>query len=195
MTRSQTITTGEPFVVRHATPDDAANLLTYIRSVAQETGFFVIQPDEFPSSEEQERQWVQEHLDDPRKLALVAEAGDEIIGSLSVENGPFQRTSHTGTFGVSVRQDWRGKGVGTAMIEFLLEWAETNPLVEKVELSVFSSNANAIRLYRRLGFLEEGRRAKAIRLAPGEYVDEVLMARFVKPGLAGATPRAGTTVP
>ena len=176
--------TGEPVTIRCAQPDDAANLLTYIRSVAQETGFFVIQPDEFPLTDEQERQWIQEHLDRPGTLALVAEAAGEIIGSLSFENGPFKRTSHTGTFGVSIRRDWRGKGVGTAMLEVLLEWAETPPHIEKVELSVFSSNADAIRLYRRLGFLEEGRRAKAIRLAPGEYVDEVLMGRFVKPGLA-----------
>ena len=70
------------------------------------------------------------------------------------------------------------------MLEALLEWAEANPLIEKIGLSVFSSNADAFRLYRRLGFAEEGRRAKAIRLAPGEYVDEVLMAKFVKPGLA-----------
>jgi hypothetical protein len=41
-----------------------------------------------------------------------------------------------------------------------------------------------IKLYRRLGFLEEERRAKAIRLVPGDYVDEVLMAKFVKTGLA-----------
>ena len=153
-----------------------------IRSVAQETAFFIIQPDEFPSTEEQERHWIQEHLDDPGKLALVAEVAGEIIASLSFENSLFKRTSHTGTFGVSVHRDWRGKGIGTALLETLLEWAEANPLVKKVGLSVFSSNANAIRLYRRLGFVEEGRRAKAIKLGPERYVDEVLMGRFVKRG-------------
>jgi RimJ/RimL family protein N-acetyltransferase len=182
--RQFTASTGEPVTIRCAQPEDAANLLTYIRSVAQETGFFVIQPNEFPSAEEQERPWIQDHLDHPGKLALVAEAGGEIIGSLSFENGLFRRTSHTGTFGVSVRRDWRGKGIGTAMLEILPEWTEANPVIDKICLSVFSSNADAIRLYRRLGFLKEGRRAKAIRLAPGEYVDEVLMAKFVKPGLA-----------
>ena len=133
-------TTDEPLTIRCAQPDDATNLLAYIRSVAQETGFFVIQPDEFPSTEEQDRQWIQEHLDHPGKLALVAEVAGEIIGSLSFENGPFNRMSHTGTFGVSVHRDWRGKGIGTAMLEALLEWAEANPLIEKVGLAVFSTN-------------------------------------------------------
>jgi RimJ/RimL family protein N-acetyltransferase len=181
---SRTLTTaaGEPFVVRSARPDDAANLLTYIRSIAEEVGFFIIQPAEFPATEELERKWIEDHLDHPGKLALAAEAAGEIVGSLSFENGPFQRTAHSGTFGVSVRRDWRGKGIGTAMLETLLEWAEKNPLIEKVDLAVFSTNASAIELYRRLGFVEEGRRAKEIKLAPGEYVDEVLMGRFVKAG-------------
>jgi RimJ/RimL family protein N-acetyltransferase len=181
---SPTTTSGESSVVRCVQPDDAARLLAYIRSVARETGFFVIQPDEFPSDDEQERQWIQEHLDHPGKLALVPEVAGEIIGSLSFENGSFQRTSHTGTFGVSIRQDWRDKGIGTAMLETLLGWAEANPLIEKVGLAVFSTNTRAIELYRRLGFIEEGRRAQQIKLGPGKYVDEVLMGRFVKPGLA-----------
>lgn len=182
--RSPTTTTGEPFIVRCAQPDDAANLLTYIRSVAEETEFFVIQPDEFPSTEEQERQWIQDHLDHPGKLALVAEVAGEIVGSLSFECGSFKRTSHTGTFGISVRQNWRGKGVGTAMLEALLEWARKNPLIEKVGLAVFSTNIGAIELYRRLGFVEEGRRTKEIKIGPGKYVDEMLMGRFVKPEIA-----------
>lgn len=182
--RSQATTTGEHFVVRCAQPDDASHLLTYIRTVAEETGFFVIQSGEFPSNEEQERQWIQEHLDHQGKLAVLAEAVNEIIGSLSFENGPFQRTCHSGTFGVSVRQDWRGKGIGTAMLKTLLEWAEANPCIEKVSLAVFSTNTRAIELYRRLGFVEEGRRAKEIKIGPGRYVDEVLMGRFVKSGFA-----------
>ena len=63
-----------------------------------------------------------------------------------------------------------------------LEWAEANPLIEKVGMSVFSTNADAIRLYRRLGFIEEGRRAKQIKLWPGQFVDKILMGRFVKTG-------------
>lgn len=188
--RLVTAKTGESVTIRCGHPDEAASLLAYIRFVAQETHFFVIQPGEFPSDEEQERQWIQEHLDHPGKLALVAVAGGEVIGSLSFENGPFQRTSHTGTVGLSVHQDWRGKGIGTAMLEALLEWAEANPLIEKIGLGVFSSNLDAIRLYRRLGFVEEGRRAKAIKFGLGEYVDEVLMARFVKTGLGDGLSRS-----
>ncbi len=68
------------------------------------------------------------------------------------------------------------------MLKTLLDWAEKNPLIEKVGLSVFATNTDASRLYRRLDFVEEGRRAKEIKFGPGEYVDEVLMGRFVNRG-------------
>ncbi len=184
--RSMSAKTAEPFTIRCAQPDDAANLLAYVRSVAHETGFFIIQPDEFPATEEQERQWIQEHLDNPGKLVLAAEVGGAIVGCLSFDGGNYRRTAHTGTFGISIRQDWRGRGIGTAMLEILLDWAAANPLIEKVELGVFSTNTRAIGLYRRLGFVEEGRRAKEIKIEPGRYVDEVLMGRFIKPGSPGS---------
>ena len=63
---------------------------------AGETEFFVLEPDEFPATEELERQWVQEHLDHPGKIDLLAEAAGTIIGNLNFENGPHWRIAHQG---------------------------------------------------------------------------------------------------
>jgi RimJ/RimL family protein N-acetyltransferase len=45
--------------------------------------------------------------------------------------------------------------VGTALLQALLEWAESSPVIEKVCLDVFATNEPAIRLYKNLGFIEE----------------------------------------
>ncbi len=50
--------------------------------------------------------------------------------------------------------------------------------VEKVELSVYPDNIPAIRLYRRFGFVEEGRSRKRSKKRGG-YRDEILMARWL----------------
>ena len=121
----------------------------------------------------------QKHIDGPGKLVLVAEIPDEVIGCLSFENGQRRRIAHRGSFGISVREKWRGQGIGTAMLQTLIDWAEANPLIEKVGLSVFANNVDAIRLYKRLGFVEEGRQPREMKLGPGEYTDNVLMYRFV----------------
>jgi RimJ/RimL family protein N-acetyltransferase len=79
---------------------------------------------------------------------------------------------------MSVERAWRGKGVGEGLLNVLMAWAKGNPLIEKVGLSVLSSNTRAIGLYKKLGFIEEGRRPREIKMGPREYVDEILMFRF-----------------
>jgi RimJ/RimL family protein N-acetyltransferase len=178
--RTITSRTGDAITIRTARADDAAALLVYIRSVAQETEFFLRTPDEFPSTEEQERQWIHDRFHRPGWTIFVAEASGTIIGNVSFENGPHRRVAHRGTVGIAVAKPWRGKGIGTALLQTLIEWAEANPLIEKLSLSVFANNETAIRLYSKLGFIEEGRQPKDMKLGPGQYVDAILMYRFVK---------------
>jgi len=170
---------GETVTIRSAQPDDAAPLLAYVRSVAAETPFLVMEADEFNFTDEQERRWIQDHLDGPGKVALVAEVAGTLIGCLGFENGPHRRIAHRGTFGFSVAKQWRGRRIGTALLQALIEWAQASPLIEKIGLAVVAHNEGAIRLYRKLGFLEEGRRPRETRIGPGEYMDDILMYRFV----------------
>jgi hypothetical protein len=74
--------------------------------VAAETPFFILEADEFCFTDEQERQWIQDHLDDPGKLAISAEIEGTPVGLLSFENGPHKRIRHRGTFGISVEKSW-----------------------------------------------------------------------------------------
>jgi len=177
----RTITTksSQPVTIRSAQFEDAARLIAYGHTVFPESPHFLIEPDEFNFTEEQERQWIQEHFDGPGNLVILAEIPDEVIGCLSFENGPRRRIAHRGSLGVSVRQVWRGQGIGTALLIALIGWAEANPLIEKIGLSVFAANVDAIRLYQRLGFVEEGRQPREFKIGPGKYTDGVLMCRFV----------------
>ena len=172
-------TAGQAYSIRTAQPDDAEAMLAYIRPIAEDTKFFVLEADEFPTVDE-EQDWIQDHLDHPGKLLLLAEADGQLIGNISFETGPRRRISHRGDFGLSVARAWRGRGVGTTLIKTLLKWAASNPLVEKVCLDVFATNTRAIRLYRKLGFVEEGRRIKDIKRGPNDYVDTLMMGRFVQ---------------
>jgi RimJ/RimL family protein N-acetyltransferase len=179
-TRNLTAKSGQRFVIRTAEPCDAAAMLAYIRAVAAETEFFVLEPDEFPATEEQERQWIQEHLDHPCQIVLLAEVSGSVIGNVGFESGPHRRIAHRGNLGISVAKEWRGESVGTALLRTLLEWAKENPIIEKVGLEVSSTNEGAIRLYQKLGFVEAGRNPKEVKLGPGKYVDSVVMYQFVK---------------
>jgi putative acetyltransferase len=72
-----------------------------------------------------------------------------------------------------VADAWRGRGIGTALLNEALRWARWVG-VEKLELTVYPRNAAAIALYRRFGFVEEGTLVRHSKKSSG-YEDEVLM--------------------
>ena len=180
-TKTLTDRTGQDFTIRTAQSDDAEAMLAYIHPVAEETEFFVLQSGEFPPIDE-EQTWIQDHLDHPGKILLLAEAAGVIIGNVSFEAGPHRRIAHRGNFGIAVVKEWRGRGVGTALLQSLLEWAESSPVIDMVCLDTFATNDAAIRLYEKLGFIEDGRRIKDIKRGADDYVDTVTMYRLVRQG-------------
>jgi len=75
---------------------------------------------------------------------------------------------------MAVAPPWRGLGVGSGLLAASIEWARNHGL-HKLSLSVFPHNAAAIALYRKFGFVEEGRRVKQYRRASGELWDAIEM--------------------
>jgi RimJ/RimL family protein N-acetyltransferase len=101
---------------------------------------------------------------------VVAVAADEIVGELRVERSWFGY----GEIGMMVAAGWRDRGVGSALVAASIEWARAQGM-HKLSLSVFPHNAAAIALYRKFGFVEEGRRSKHLRRASGELWDLIEM--------------------
>ncbi len=101
---------------------------------------------------------------------FLAEADGDPIGSIHV-----QATRHGfGEIGMAVAREWRGRGVGSLLMVAAIDWARERGL-HKLSLSVFVHNEAAIALYRKFGFVEEGRRRKHYRRASGELWDAIEM--------------------
>jgi RimJ/RimL family protein N-acetyltransferase len=58
---------------------------------------------------------------------------------------------------VAVVGELRGQGYGREMIDWALDWGFRRANLHRVALTVLSHNSRAVRLYRRMGFVEEGR--------------------------------------
>lgn len=170
---------GECVWIRNATAEDADRLLKVFRSVAAEGRYILKTPEEADKTLEQEIEFIETHNRDDASLFLIAESGDQLIGAAGLMASPSARHAHTGLLGIFVVREWRGKGIGTLLMERLIDWARRHPVIEKINLEVYDHNTDAIRLYRRLGFLEEGLRIRQARFGPGDYADEVLMSLWV----------------
>jgi L-amino acid N-acyltransferase YncA len=104
--------------------------------------------------------------------SVVAVARGQLVGMLHVEVSRYG----FGEFGMLVDRDWRGAGVGSALVRAAIDWARGQGL-HKLCLEVFPHNTGAIALYRKSGFTEEGRRVAQYRRASGELWDSIVMGR------------------
>ncbi|MFD2443849.1 GNAT family N-acetyltransferase [Bacillus sp. CGMCC 1.16607] len=165
-------------IIRKAIESDAEQLIQHMRIVLKENSHFLgTSLEDYHPTLEEEMTWINTH--NQNGLVLVAEVNITIIGFLYFRLSTSKKFSHKGIFGMTIQELYTNKGIGSALIKQMLEWAEKNKRVEKITLEVFSNNERAIHLYKKHGFIEEGRLVKNAKLGPNEYVDDILMSRFV----------------
>ena len=150
-----------PFQIRPAHDNDRLPLAVLFAAVAEERDGIATEPP--VDVEARAASWTIDGI-------LVAVAGAEIVGSLYLDRSRFG----FGDIGMAVAREWRGRGVGSALLAAAIEWARERGL-HKLSLGGFAHNDAAIALYRKFGFVEEGRRIKHYRRANGELWDSIEM--------------------
>lgn len=86
---------------------------------------------------------------------------------------PFKKLSHTCLFSIIVDERYRGKGVGSALIDAGQRLAKERFHIEILHLEVYKGNP-AQRLYERMGFTEYGQQPHFIK-DQGEYITKIFM--------------------
>ncbi len=165
--------------IRTARIEDSAALLEIQREVVAEGQYFISVSEEFNKTVEEQQEWVKNCLANEKETLLVAEVSGEIVGWICFNTQNRKRLSHTGSLGIMVKKEMRNAGIGRLLLDELLAWARKNQFIEKVSLAVFATNTRAITLYKSLGFVEEGRKMKEYKLNDHEYLDDILMCKFV----------------
>lgn len=108
---------------------------------------------------------------------LIAESDSEIVGYIWAQKGDLNRILHTAYIVVGIRENFRGKGIGTEFFKHLDKWAKEKQ-VTRLELTVMCPNLSAKHLYEKKGFTIEGIRRNSM-LVNGKLVDEYYMAKLL----------------
>lgn len=156
-------------VVRRATIADAEALSRLADELADE-GIDTISGQRF--TVDQERECLKQVAANERAFFLIAVDGGRAVGHLhlAAEEKPHYR--HAGRLGMAVARQYRQMGIGRRLLETAIQEAKGWPGFCRIELIVAPWNAPAIKLYRSMGFIQEGvlRKRAKLRTAPHDMI-------------------------
>jgi len=162
------------FTIRRAEPEDYRSMHQIFTNPKVIRGTLQLP---FPSAE----LWRKRFAEPPEgTFNLLVCVEDEIIGQLGLHTFPSHpRRRHAGQIGMAVRDDWHGKGAGSALMGAAIDLADRWLNLMRLELDVYTDNEPAIRLYQKFGFVIEGTLVN-YAYRDGQFVDTYTMARLRK---------------
>jgi len=162
----------EEVAIRLPEAADAAPLLSLLESLQHESDTFTLADADDPISVVQEADQLEQIERSSAHLLLVASLGKQLIGVLSIAPTP---QGNVGELGVAVEKAYWHQGIGTALVDEALYWAQTASSLEAVGLIVQTRNVAAMKLYEKMGFVRTGTPAETVTDDDGERVTAVEM--------------------
>jgi RimJ/RimL family protein N-acetyltransferase len=162
--------------IRETVAADAAELVAFRQVITNEPDNNIVwEPGEFNRSVEDEARLIEEVSASDNSIMLVAEAEGRIVGMIGCHGSKRRAHRHSAGLGITLLREYRGRGIGTLMMERVIEWAKESGVITRIELEVYPHNRVAIHLYEKCGFVREGVRRNAY-IKSGQYRDAVIMA-------------------
>ncbi|MCU0951897.1 MAG: GNAT family N-acetyltransferase [Burkholderiaceae bacterium] len=159
-------------LIRRMEPDDAEGVAATFRDPGVAAGTL---QNPYPSTAE----WVKKlAANDPQThYGFVAITDGRVVGHAGLHGQLNRRRAHAWLLGIAVADDWQRRGIGTRLMSTLIDLADHWLGALRIELTVFTDNDHARRLYERFGFVVEGTH-RAYALRHGVLTDVHAMARL-----------------
>jgi RimJ/RimL family protein N-acetyltransferase len=167
-------------ILKPTSPEYAAEMIRYMKETAAETDFLLRYPDEVNFTLEGEQEILGRLLEDPYSIMMVPVVDGKVAGNGSINGiGEKRKIRHRCSLAIALYKEYWGLGIGTAMLEYMIELAEKAGW-HQIDLEVVAENTSAKALYEKCGFIETGRRHGAFLFDDGTYHDEILMYKQLK---------------
>lgn len=112
------------------------------------------------------------------KSIITAAYDNEVCGIACLYLQSFKKIAHSCLLVVVVDEEYRGKGVGYALMEELILIAKERFNLKILHLEVYDTNP-AIKFYEKLGFEKCGYQRNFIKLKDGTYLGKTLMQKYL----------------
>lgn len=164
---------GIKVLLRTAEESDAQSYSVLLHRCGEETDNLSFGAEDCPYTVEYSRDLLRAAGENPADISLLAFVDGELVGEVGIV-AQGRRASHTGELGICILQKYCGIGLGTLLMETVLDLSKKAGKLQSICLTAMADNQVGLHLYERCGFREYGRYKKNICI-DGQYYDLVLM--------------------
>ncbi len=163
--------------IRNIKINDSADFLFLCKKIDEETKNMIYSHGERSLTVKQQEEKIKKILENELSNIWVAEYSNSLIGYLVAIGNKMSRKKHSIYMAIGVLEEFNNKGVGNELMINLINWAKDNS-IHRIELTVRVTNSNAIHLYKKFGFIEEGIKKHSMFI-DSKYEDELYMSKLL----------------
>lgn len=164
---------GQSLILRKPNANDAEKIIEYLNIVGGESDNLLFGKNEFHLSVEQEREYIKNLNNSKDAFMVMGIINNKVVSIAQIRKLGRKRIEHNSEIAISVKKEYWGLGIGSAVMSELIEFARNND-IRNIELGVKASNSKAIKLYEKFGFEKVGCHKNYFNVN-GVFDDEILM--------------------
>ncbi|WP_298542436.1 GNAT family N-acetyltransferase [uncultured Aquimarina sp.] len=176
--KTYTTKNDQSITIKQAVSDDAEELLKLKLSYLKNTNSLPLFASEYPNDIDQEKDMIERYQLEKNSIILVAISNDRIIGNIDLTGSWRKKMQHTAVIGMGIHTQWQNQGIGTLLLQNIIDWAEENQILKTIWLEVYANNVSGIALYKKMKFQKSGI-VPNFFLENEEFLDKIIMHRKV----------------
>tara|TARA_Y100000310_G_C20677597_1_gene813994 strand:- start:1560 stop:2138 length:579 start_codon:yes stop_codon:yes gene_type:complete len=160
-------------VFRFPRTSDAKEAMHFINDARDEAEFLGRRKHETLATE---KKFLSEQLKNTKQnngVFLFVEINGKIVGDASIMPCSFDTSPHVGKFGIALREAFTGLGIGSRLMQKILQLAKKNTKFRIIESGYFSPNTRSKKLHKKFGFKQCGKWPTGCQLKDGSYCDHI----------------------
>ena len=147
-------------LIREAGAEDAAELVTFLNRVSLETDFTSLDGEGILLTDTEMELFLDKQAHSENQITLLALLNDKIAGIVNITADQRKRVRHIGDLFIVIGKKYWNNGLGSFLLEEVVEWAQASGILRRLQLTVQTRNQAAVHLYQKHGFIIEGRQER-----------------------------------
>lgn len=143
-------------VIRNPVEADASNMFNYLNRIAGESDNLLFGKDSIEIKNLDQEEFIKKFNEEKNSLMLLGFIDNRLVSIGNIKAEEKERISHNSSVGISVLKDFWKMGIGSSIMNELIDFAKKNNITKIIHLGVKEENDNAVGLYKKLGFKEIG---------------------------------------